>query len=610
MSPRSLFVPPRREYVIVAAIVIAFLIDVFSGYGKIPLAIAAALAVFPTLLGAVRALGKKKLTIDTFNTLAVAASFATGEIRSAAFIGLMLTFARYLDWRTESRSRHAIEELMRLKPAIARRETANGAEDIPADEVKKGDIVIVPVGTRVPVDGVVIGGDAHVNEASVTGESRLVMKRLGDRVVSSTLVESGGIRMRATDVGADSTIERMATLIREATANKSRAERMADKFAGIFLPLIALLGLGTYLWTRDIRMTAAIFLVACADDMAVAIPLAVTAAVGRAAKRGVIIKGGEWLDVLGRLKAVVLDKTGTLTYGSLAIARESRASGVSEKTFWQAIGTAEKFSEHPVGKLAYTEAVARAGKIPDPLSVDVRKGAGVIAKTAKGVIAVGSDKLAEELHLALPEKLGGDQMSFHVFLDGTYAGTVFVADKPRPEAAESLLRLRRRGIGRISMFTGDNPETAKTISSQLGITDVRASMSPQDKLRELEKLLKNGPVAMVGDGINDAPALARADVGIAMGGGGTAIASETADVVILSDNLMRLPEIVMIGRETTSVIRWDVAIWVVTNILGFGLVFTGLIGPSFAAFYNFATDFLPLLNSARLFRDRSGRSML
>ena len=609
MPSPSVFEPPRREYLIVAAIVIAFLIDVFSGYGKIPLAIAAALAVFPTLLGAVRALWKRKLTIDTFNALAVAASFATNEIRSAAFIGLMLTFARYLDWRTESRARHAIEELMRLKPAIARRETASGAEDVPVDEVKKGDVVIVSVGSRVPVDGIVIGGDAHVNEASVTGESRLVMKRFGDRVVSSTLVESGGIRMRATDVGADSTIERMATLIREATANKSRAERMADKFAGMFLPLVALLGFGTYVWTRDIRMTAAIFLVACADDMAVAIPLAVTAAVGRAAKRGVIIKGGEWLDVLGRLKTVVLDKTGTLTYGSLAIARESRAIGVSEKAFWQAIGTAEKFSEHPVGKLAYAEAVARAGKIPDPLSVDVRKGAGVVAKTAKGVIAVGSDKLAEELHLSLPEQLRGE-MSFHVFLDGTYAGTVFVADTPRPEAAESLQRLRRRGIGRISMFTGDNPETAKTISRQLGITDVRASMSPRDKLRELEKLLRDGPVAMVGDGVNDAPALARADVGIAMGGGGTAIASETADVVILSDNLMRLPEIVALGRETSSVIRWDMAIWAVTNVVGFGLVFTGLIGPSFAAFYNFATDFLPLLNSARLFRERSGRSML
>jgi P-type E1-E2 ATPase len=192
--------------------------------------------------------------------------------------------------------------------------------------------------------------------------------------------------------------------------------------------------------------------------------------------------------------------------------------------------------------------------------------------------------------------------SFHVFIDGTYAGTVIVADTPRPEAAISLKRLRSLGLSRIIMYTGDNPRTAQAVSTQLGISELRAGMSPKDKLDGLEQLLPEGPVAMVGDGINDAPALARSDVGIAMGGGGTAIASEAADVVILSDNLNRLPEIILLGRQTTSVIHWDMAIWVATNLAGFALVFTGIIGPSLAAFYNFATDFLPLLNSVRLFR--------
>lgn len=586
-----------------------FAADRMSETGGIILAVVALIATVPTVTAAAAAALRRKLTIDTFNSVALAASFATGEFRSAAFIGLMLAFARYLDWRTESRAHRAIEELMRLKPAIARRETPDGTEDVPADTVRKGDVIIVATGTRVPVDGVVIGGEAYVNEASVTGESRLIRKSSGDGVVSSALVESGGVRIRATAVGADSTIERMATLIREATANKSRAERLADRFAGYFLPVVGVIGAAAYVVTGDIRMTAAVFLVACADDMAVAIPLAVTAAVGQAAKRGVIVKGGEWLDVLARLKVVILDKTGTLTYGSLSIVRADIRPGVPENRFWKAVGIAEKFSEHPVGKLAYEEAVKRTGPVPDPLSFDVRKGRGVVAKTAKGTIEVGNVKLVEELGLELPPSArpmddNGTASSFHVFLDGEYAGTVTVADRPRPEAAESLQRLRELGIGRITMFTGDDPRVARTVSRSLGIADVRAGMSPKDKLTGLERLLPEGPVCMVGDGINDAPALARADVGVAMGGGGTAIASEAADVVILSDNLIRLPEMVALGRRTRSVVNWDMGIWAGTNALGFLLVFTGILGPSLAAFYNFITDFFPLLNSVRLFRDR------
>lgn len=598
---------PQREYILVIALLLAFAVDQWTTHGNVFLVFTSVLATLPTFLQALRALTKKKLTIDTFNIFAVITSFATQEFRSAAFIGLMLSFARYLDWRTESRARHAIEELMRLKPAIARRETKTGVEDIPANEVRKDDVIIVSIGSRVPVDGIVIGGEAHVNESSVTGESKLIRKLIGDHATSSTLVESGGIRMRATAVGKDSTIERMARLIEEASNNKSHTERLADKFASIFLPIVALLGIGTYIVTHDARMMASIFLVACADDMAVAIPLAITAAVGQAARRGVIIKGGEWLNVLGRLNIVVLDKTGTLTYGSLALANTHIHHQITEKTFWSAVGSAEKFSEHPVGRLAYREAQKRLTQIADPLSTKVYEGKGIIAKTKEGSITVGHRKFCEEQKLTLPENLpphviAGASTLFHVFIEKQYAGTITVADKPRPEAKKSLAHLQSLGLKRIIMYTGDNKETAGAVSKKLGISDMRAEMSPKDKLRALEELLPEGPVAMVGDGINDAPALARADVGIAMGGGGTAIASEAADVVILSDNLARLPEMITLGRQTTSIIHWDIAIWVVTNLAGFALVFTGFLSPALAAFYNFGTDFLPLLNSARLFR--------
>lgn len=613
MNGQSLLIPPYREYVLVILLVLAFLVDTFTGFGTWVIVIVSGLAALPTFIEAGKKLLKKQLTIDAFNTFAVIASFATGELRSAAFIGLMLTFARYLDWRTASRSKAAIEELMRLKPITARRENADGTEqDVPSEVIQTGDIVVVAMGSRVPVDGVVIGGEAHVNESSVTGESRLIHKGVGDLVVSSTLVEGGGVRMRATAVGADSTIERMATLIRDAMKHKSRAEHLADRFASLFLPFVVLLALGAYLWTHDIRVVAAIFLVSCADDMAVAIPLAITAAVGRAAKRGVIIKGGEWLDVLGRLKTVVLDKTGTLTYGSLSLAQVDLAPGVSEQTFWAAVGSAEKFSEHPVGRMAYAEAMKRVGTITDPLSSEVYKGKGIAAKTQQGMVQIGNQAMVDERNLPLPGQSEGREevgSTFFVFLDKAYLGTVRVADQPRPEAAEGLRQLRTVGVERIIMYTGDNTATAKAVSRELGITEVHAAMQPKDKLEGLEALLaESGPVAMVGDGINDAPALARADVGIAMGGG-TAIASEAADVVILSDNMSRIPEMIRLGQRTTSVIHWDMGIWAVTNLLGFILVFAGVLSPPLAALYNLITDFFPLINSARLFRNGTSNTM-
>ncbi len=598
---------PTREYVTVIAICLSFIIDAYLPYGVIALIIASVIAVLPTFNRAWKSVLAKTLTIDTFNAFAVIASFVTFEFRSAAFIGLMLSFARYLDWRTESRSKNAIEELMKLKPAIARRETEHGIEEIPAEQVQKGDIVIVSIGARVPVDGVIVGGEAHLNEASVTGESTLVRRTVGENVVSSALVEAGGIRIEATAVGEDSTIERMAELIRQATQHKSHAERLADTFASIFLPIVLVLGVGTYLVTHNLAMVASIFLVACADDMSVAIPLAITAAIGRAAKRGIIIKGGEWLDVLGRVRIVVLDKTGTLTYGKLAMSRVEIVPGCAEDRFWGAVGCAEKLSEHPVGKIAYLEALKHVAVIPDPISVQVKEGKGVIAQTSYGTVAIGNAKISQEIS---PKGMTGVSLSdtdevgtsFFVFIDDLYVGRVMFADTLRTEAAKSLEKIRSIGIRRIIMYTGDNQATAVAIASHVGITELQASMLPKDKLTGIEKLLPDGPVIMIGDGINDAPALARADVGIAMGGGGTAIASEAADVVFLSDNLDRLSEAILLGRQTTSVIRWDMAIWAITNIVGFALVFGGVIGPALAALYNLVTDFFPLLNSARLFR--------
>lgn len=598
-----------REYVLIAFLAAGLAASLVLPAAAMPaLFVISAVAALPTLLGAFDGLRQRRINIDLFNILAIGISLVLGEVRSAAFIGLMLAFARLLDRYTESRTHAAIEALMKLKPNVAFREKDGRVEEIPVEDVREGDILVVRAGERVPVDGRVVFGEAEVNEAPVTGESTLIGKVVGDAVVSASLVESDVLKIRATNVGEDSTIERIAALIREAAANKSKAEKLADRFAAIFLPIVAALGLLTWLVTRNASMTAAIFLVACADDMAVAIPLAVTASLGAAAGRGVVIKGGEWLDAMGRMRTLVLDKTGTLTYGRLSIGDLRLAEGTEAARFWRLVGSAEKFSEHPVGRALVRHAAAVAGTPPDPDRFVVHKGEGVQAWVDGVEVVIGNESLCRARGIETPAGAADGTKGIYVCADGRLLGQVQVADTPRPGAAESLARLRELGVGRIVMFTGDEPKTAADIASRLGIAEYRAGMKPEEKMRALEELAKEGVVAMIGDGINDAPSLARADVGIAMGGGGTAVAVEAADVVILTDDLSRLPEMVLLGRETRSVVRADMLIWVLTNALGFALVLTGIAGPAFAAAYNFATDFLPLVNSSRLFRKgRKGR---
>jgi heavy metal translocating P-type ATPase len=603
---------PYRQYVLIGALFLALAHFYFLGGhdGGNILLIIALIGSIETAIGAVQSVMEKKIGIDTFNIFAVIIAFSAGEVTSAAFIVLMLAFADLLEWKTESRAGNAIKELLALKPRLALRETLAGVlEEIEAANVGKGDTLVVKNGSVIPVDGVVISGKAEVNEASVTGESRLVMKVSGDTVLCGTINEVGFLKVKATRVGKDGTLDQMIRLVKEAAKNKSRNERLADRFAGIFLPIVVLLGLAVYLITGDLVMTGALFLIACADDMAVAIPMAVAAALGNAAKNGVIIKGGEWLDAISRVKTVVLDKTGTLTYGSVAVKLVSFEPNISEQTFWHAAGVAEKFSIHPIGKAVYREALKKLGEVPDPEDYRLVEGKGIRVRIVGEDILVGNMsmiydhdiRLSEKSKTAFDEAGARGETAFFVIANKKVLGVVSVADVIRAEAKEAMEKLRALGI-RVVMLTGDTEMVAKETAASLGIAEYRASLKPEDKLREIEKLLPIGSVCMVGDGINDAPALSRADVGIAMGSGGTAVAVEAADIVILNDDISKLPDMIDLGRRTSRVIKTDIVIWLLSNAVGFYLVFTGIAGLAFAAFYNFATDFLPLGNSVLFFR--------
>lgn len=562
----------------------------------------------PVFLSGIRSLFRFHLSIETFNAFAVGFAFFAGEYRSACFIVLMLVFASLLEWWTERKSSRSIEELLALRPSTAVREQEGKTEEIPVSHIRKDDILMVHTGERIPVDGVVVYGSGSVNEASVTGESMPVEKVIGDSVWGATLNEGSPLRIRATRVGKDSTLEKMIQLVLEAGKNKSKPERLADRFAGIFLPFVLFLGAIAYFFTGDTRMTAAIFLVACADDIAVAIPLAVTAAIGYVAKNGVIVKGGGRLSLLAQAKTLVFDKTGTLTFGSLELRDIHIESWIQSEDFWKFLGSVEKFSDHPVGRAAFRRASHEyTGDFVDPFYIEVLKGWGVEGVIEGRKIFVGKrgyvDSLfSHEYREGLIKRYGTHwfESADVVVVDGRIAGFFVVDDVVRPESKQSLAYLRSLGIQHIVMLTGDDTKTAHKIAQDLGITEVIADVTPKTKLRVIEKISKHSITAMIGDGINDAPALARADIGIAMGGG-SASAIETADMVILSDNLSHLGGAIEVARRMRSIIYFDMGIWFVTNTVGFILVFLGIFGPALAAFYNFFTDFLPVINSLRLF---------
>jgi heavy metal translocating P-type ATPase len=609
----KLLAMPGREFLFIALVCVALAIEYFVPGMEALLLVVSALGAIPTLIESAKSLWERRIGIDTFNIFAVGVSFVTGEMRSAAFIVLMLAFARLLDWKTSTRTQNAIEELLRLKPTTVFRENKDGTEEeVPIDALRTNDVVIVKPACRVPADGLIVSGEGAMDESSVTGESLPKDVRLGDHVISSTLLLSGFLRVRALHVGSESTLERMVSLMREAVKNKSRPEKLADRFAGIFLPIVIAIAIGAFLWTHSVSMVAAIFLVACADDMAVAIPLAITASLGMAAKRGVIVKGGEWFEKLAKMDTLVLDKTGTLTYGALSVGT-IHAAGMSERDVLRFAGAAEKFSAHPLSRAVTRKAHDVLGEVPDPEKFAVVKGKGIDARVEGHAVLIGNPEfLAErgvvmnaELSLIAKRAEEFGEMAFSIAVDGAVVGVVTVSDTPRTEAKTSLVELETLGVKRIIMLTGDHAAVARHMSDALGIKEYHAQVKPEGKLAIVEKLSASGSVVgMVGDGINDAPALARADIGIAMGSAGTAVAVEAADIVIMNDDLSRISEMIVLARRTMSVIQGDGIIWFVSNFFGFALVLTGTIGPALAAFYNFATDFLPLINSSRLFRNR------
>ncbi len=583
-----------------------------GGFILIALAVGATL---PVIASALKSLKEKKIGVDLLAGVALVLSLLAKEWASAVFINLMLTSARILQDYTENGSRRAIKNLLKLKPEKARLRVGGKLISVGVKEIKMGDIVFVELGERIPVDGIVEEGEAAVDQSSFTGESLPVDKKTDDRVFSSTIVVSGNLTIKAEKIGKETAFEKVIELVEYAAAHKPEISTIVEKFATWYVLAMLAGSAVLYFTSHNLALVLAVALVVCADDIAVAIPLAFIAAIGHAARRGVIIKGSDFLEGLNRIKVAMVDKTGTLTRGKLKVENLFVFNELKKSDVLAWAGSISLLSSHPSAKAIKEYAAEYHAELKEPEKFEEQSGKGARAFFEGEAIASGKLSFLQELGIKMDEHELQDierekNLGFNTTLisrGGKLAGFFTLADEVRPDIKNILSELKKLGVEKIIMLTGDNEKIAARVAKKVGITEYRANLLPEDKLEYLKKFSgKKQKVMAIGDGVNDAALLNAADIGIAMGGIGADATIESGDIVLMQDDLSRVPETIRLARFTKRVVVQNVAIWALTNGFGLFMVFSGIIPavilPTAAAAYNFFTDFVPITNSIRLFR--------
>lgn len=552
---------------------------------------------------------------DVLVSLALIAAVATGEIFTAAEVAFIMQIGALLEDITVAKARAAIEKLVNLTPQEARVLTASGAQFVKADEVQVGDILRVLPGETIPVDGEIIAGETSINQAVLTGESLPVDKTVGDMVSSGTVNQFGSFDMRAVKVGEDSSIQRMIRLVQSADAGKAKIVGLADRWATWVVVIALLSAIGTWAVTGEILRAVTILVVFCPCALVLATPTAIMAAIGNATKHGFLVREGDALERLANVKTVTFDKTGTLTFGMLkVIAFELIDSpvGCTSDSVYRLAASLEALSEHPLGKAIVKS--FKEGSKTDILPVTEFKmlpGRGVSGKIASQLIVAGNERMMAEagIEIASSVKTSGasylDQGGTIVYVAvGQYlVGYLVLADTVRSESQAVIDKLNRIGVETV-LLTGDNESAAYTIGSQLGIRSIRANCLPEDKLNYIESH-ENQSICMIGDGINDAPALKKAQVGIAMSGVGSDIAVDAADIALVDDEIKELPHLMALSKRMMSTIKWNLVFAMILNFTAIGLSFPGILTPVTGALVHNAGSVLVIINSALLLTWRS-----
>ena len=620
----------RRKILTIASgslIAIAFSADYFFDWRavyNIAMIAAALIAGWDIAARAVVSLRNRYISIELLVTIATLGALWIGEYWEAAAVTFLFIFGAYLEARTLGQTRKVLSSLLDLTPATAVVVRDGKQVEVLPHEVASNEIVLVKPGTKIPVDGEVMDGRSAVDESTITGEPMPEEKAIGSTVFAGTVNQNGLLKVRATGVGADTTLARIIRRVEEAQDEKAPTQRFIERFAKWYTPFIIGLSIAVYIITRDIELALTLLVIGCPGALVISTPVSVVAGIGRAAKSGILIKGGEYLENAGKISALALDKTGTLTQGkprvtdAISLASSPDPSLPAVTGTWDSAqafvlrwaGIVEAGSEHPLAR-SILSAAESLGQIPAAESFDTCTGRGVKAQYDGHTIGVGTLELMDKLGVQVEDKTQEALTSLKsegktavlVALDGQVIGILGIADPIRETTPAMIRRLKEVGLKRIVMLTGDDRLTAQSIARQAGIEDVRAELLPEDKLAVIRDLQKDGyVVAMVGDGINDAPALAAADIGIAMGAAGTDIAIETADIALMSDDLMKLPEAIRLSKATLHNIYQNVFIALATvTILLLGVLF-GRVHMAGGMLIHEASVLIVILNGMRLLR--------
>jgi P-type Cu+ transporter len=567
---------------------------------------------YPIFRNVARATLRGQVISHTLMTLGAVAAIAVGEWTTALIVVFFMRVGEYAEQFTAERARRAVKNLAALAPRMARVERGGGEVELPIAEVRTGDLVVVRPGEQIPVDGVVVAGQATVDQAAITGEAMPVEAGPGARVFAATIARLGSLRLRATAVGADTTFGKVIRMVEEAEAHRADVQRVADRFSAWYLPVVAGVALLTFLLRRDPLATAAVLVVACSCSFALATPIAMLASIGAAARRGLLIKGGKYLEALAGADVLLVDKTGTLTLGRPRITDVLPLGDATADEVLALAAAAERDSEHPLAGAVRAAAQARGLKPPLAERFAAVPGQGVTAVVSGRGVAVGSRRLVgATLGLPAAEELEAEGKSLlFVARDGLTIGILAAADTPRPEVAEALAQTRTLGIGHVELLTGDHERAAAALAGALGI-GFRANLLPEDKIAAVREYQARGHrVIMVGDGVNDAPALAQADIGIAMGVAGSDVAIEAAHVALMRDDWTLVPELLRIARRTMRVVKTNIGFTGVYNLVGLTLAALGVLPPVLAAAAQSLPDLGIMANSSRLLRQRDGRPTL
>ncbi len=574
---------------------------------RMPFVVGAALVVaagWPIYLSVIRSAFRRQITAHTLMSVGSLAALVVGEWVAALVVVFFMHIGEYVERFTAEGARTAVKDLAAMAPQTARVERSGIEQELPVGEVQVGEVVIVRPGERIPVDGEVISGQATVDQAAITGEAMPVEVAAGSRVYAAAIAKLGSLRVRATHVGRDTTFARVIKMVEEAEAHRGETQRFADKFSSYYLPIIVAIAALTFIMRRDPLATAAVLVVACSCAIALATPVAMLASIGKSARHGLLIKGGKYLEILPRADVLLIDKTGTLTLGKPQLTDIVPIGKLSERELLALAASAERYSEHPLAKAVRAAARERGMLLAEPERFEAVPGQGVRAVVQGRLIEVGNRGLipaAASLPLVTELESQGKTLLF-CSQDGEIVGVLAAADTLRPDVLVALNEVRSLGIEHIELLTGDNERAASALAGQLGI-HYQAELLPEDKIAVVKAYQAQGrTVVMVGDGVNDAPALAQADVGIAMGAAGADVAIEAAHVALMREDWTLVPRLLLTARQTMGVVKLNLGFTAVFNLVGLSLASLGFLPVIFAAAAQSIPDIGILANSARLLR--------